>query len=104
MYQRCRRFWLTANWHERGNIRPFRRGIRRTSDLRRILLPSDFDGPCVEKRLSAARLRALQLELMVTVAEKIRQTDVMDQPLESEMTLSMGPQHPSTHRRAEARP
>src|SRR5881392_2134114 len=34
---------------------------------------------------------------MVTVAEKIRQTDVMDQPLESEMTLSMGPQHPSTH-------
>src|ERR687897_479538 len=23
--------------------------------------------------------------------------DVMDQPLESEMTLSMGPQHPSTH-------
>ena len=34
---------------------------------------------------------------MVTVAEKIRQTDVVDQPLESEMTLSMGPQHPSTH-------
>ena len=34
---------------------------------------------------------------MVTVAEKIRPADVIDQPLESEMTLSMGPQHPSTH-------
>jgi NADH-quinone oxidoreductase subunit D len=34
---------------------------------------------------------------MVTVAEKIHTADVMDQPLESEMTLSMGPQHPSTH-------
>src|SRR5437667_8850712 len=34
---------------------------------------------------------------MVTVAEKIHLTDVLDQSLESEMTLSMGPQHPSTH-------
>ncbi len=27
----------------------------------------------------------------------VRQTDVLDQPLESQMTISMGPQHPSTH-------
>ena len=34
---------------------------------------------------------------MVTTAENIAPADVLDQPLESEMTLSMGPQHPSTH-------
>src|SRR5215203_6760625 len=35
---------------------------------------------------------------MSTVVDKIpNQFEVMDQPLESEMTLSMGPQHPSTH-------
>lgn len=35
---------------------------------------------------------------MSTVVENIpSQFEVMDQPLESEMTLSMGPQHPSTH-------
>ena len=35
---------------------------------------------------------------MSVVAENIsNQTGVMDQSLESEMTLSMGPQHPSTH-------
>lgn len=33
---------------------------------------------------------------MDTVAENIK-PDFLDQPLESEMTLSMGPQHPSTH-------
>ena len=35
---------------------------------------------------------------MVTALENIpSQFEVLDQPLESEMTLSMGPQHPSTH-------
>lgn len=35
---------------------------------------------------------------MATAVENIpSQFEVMDQPLESEMTLSMGPQHPSTH-------
>src|SRR5437016_466845 len=35
---------------------------------------------------------------MSVVAENISaQTGIMDQSLESEMTLSMGPQHPSTH-------
>ena len=35
---------------------------------------------------------------MAIAAENIpSQLDVLDQPLESEMTLSMGPQHPSTH-------
>ena len=35
---------------------------------------------------------------MAVVAETpIHETDVLDQALESEMTLSMGPQHPSTH-------
>lgn len=35
---------------------------------------------------------------MSTAVENIpSQFEVMDQPLESEMTLSMGPQHPSTH-------
>lgn len=35
---------------------------------------------------------------MATAVENIpSQFDVMDKPLESEMTLSMGPQHPSTH-------
>src|SRR5215204_3819844 len=35
---------------------------------------------------------------MSTVVDSIpNQFEVMDQPLESEMTLSMGPQHPSTH-------
>ena len=35
---------------------------------------------------------------MATAAENIpSQFEVLDQPLESEMTLSMGPQHPSTH-------
>ena len=35
---------------------------------------------------------------MSTVVENIpSQFEVMDQSLESEMTLSMGPQHPSTH-------
>ncbi len=35
---------------------------------------------------------------MSTVVDNIpSQFEVMDQPLESEMTLSMGPQHPSTH-------
>ena len=35
---------------------------------------------------------------MSTVVDKLPGTvDVLDQSLESEMTLSMGPQHPSTH-------
>jgi NADH-quinone oxidoreductase subunit D len=34
---------------------------------------------------------------MSTVVETIPGVDVLDQPLESQMTLSMGPQHPSTH-------
>jgi NADH-quinone oxidoreductase subunit D len=35
---------------------------------------------------------------MVTAVENLSsQTGLLDQPLESEMTLSMGPQHPSTH-------
>src|SRR3954469_45623 len=35
---------------------------------------------------------------MVTAVENSStQTGLLDQPLESEMTLSMGPQHPSTH-------
>ena len=35
---------------------------------------------------------------MSTVVENIPgQYEVLDHPLDSEMTLSMGPQHPSTH-------
>src|SRR5689334_20237262 len=34
---------------------------------------------------------------MSTAVENIPGLDVLDQPLESQMTLSMGPQHPSTH-------
>jgi len=35
---------------------------------------------------------------MSTAAENIlKETEFLDQPLESQMTLSMGPQHPSTH-------
>ncbi|HVF29366.1 MAG TPA: NADH dehydrogenase (quinone) subunit D [Pyrinomonadaceae bacterium] len=34
---------------------------------------------------------------MSTAVENIPGVDVLDQPLESQMTLSMGPQHPSTH-------
>jgi NADH-quinone oxidoreductase subunit D len=34
---------------------------------------------------------------MVVAAEKIPGVDIMDTALESQMTLSMGPQHPSTH-------
>lgn len=34
---------------------------------------------------------------MSTSVQEIQQFDVLDKPLESEMTLSMGPQHPSTH-------
>ena len=35
---------------------------------------------------------------MSTVVDKIpSQLELLDQPLESQMTLSMGPQHPSTH-------
>src|SRR5918995_136835 len=34
---------------------------------------------------------------MSTAVENIPGVDVLDQSLESEMTLSMGPQHPSTH-------
>ena len=34
---------------------------------------------------------------MATAVENIAGVDVLDRPLESEMTLSMGPQHPSTH-------
>ena len=34
---------------------------------------------------------------MATAVEKIPGVDVMDTALESQMTLSMGPQHPSTH-------
>ena len=34
---------------------------------------------------------------MVTAVDKIPGVDVMDTALESQMTLSMGPQHPSTH-------
>ncbi len=34
---------------------------------------------------------------MATAVENLRTPDVMDTALESQMTLSMGPQHPSTH-------
>jgi len=34
---------------------------------------------------------------MSAVVENIPGIDILDQPLESQMTLSMGPQHPSTH-------
>ncbi len=34
---------------------------------------------------------------MATAVENLRPPDVMDTALESQMTLSMGPQHPSTH-------
>src|ERR1044071_1265144 len=35
---------------------------------------------------------------MSTAVENLpNEVDLMDQPLESQMTLSMGPQHPSTH-------
>ena len=34
---------------------------------------------------------------MTTAVENIPGLEVLDQSLESQMTLSMGPQHPSTH-------
>src|SRR4051812_3554962 len=34
---------------------------------------------------------------MSVATENLPGVDVLDQPLESQMTISMGPQHPSTH-------
>ena len=44
-----------------------------------------------------SRVTVNGLHKMATAVENIGSTDVLDSALESQMTLSMGPQHPSTH-------
>ena len=51
--------WKTADWHERETYDLFGVIFDGHPDLRRILLPSDFDGHALTKGLSAARLRAV---------------------------------------------
>ena len=119
--------WRTANWHERETFDLFGVVFDGHPDLRRILLPDDWQGHALRKDfplrgyepysleiVSSFELRVSSSQAHLTVTEtwnsKLEtrnlmsstlnippQFDVVDRPLDSQMTISMGPQHPSTH-------
>ena len=116
--------WRTANWHERETFDLFGVIFDGHPDLRRILLAGRLAGTCAAKRFSVARLRTVQPEVNCPIVRCVRfrvacrdltdskstiemimssaanippQFEIVDRPLDTQMTISMGPQHPSTH-------
>ena len=101
--------WSTANWQERECFDLLGVLFEGHPDLRRLLLPDDWEGHPLRKDFEEKEdyhgiptVRPNPIELFKITLPKAKAGEVMSEviftnEMDEEMTLNMGPHHPSTH-------